>query len=405
MRVFLEPADGWVFRENRPFGEGLDNHSRSVFPPSPSVVAGALRTAILRQHGVSLDRLKRGERCLPAILESFLGYAVGPGRDFTPGRFHIREMELGIRADAGGVFTMHPAPADLVVEGDRDFAEGAGPTVGLLRPVDPVAMGSWHAGADMQLPWCAELSLPVRARGLVLDADWNAYLAGQVPPEAPVPLDNLFATETRTGVGLDAARRSAEEGKLYTTEYVLANDGFQGTNGSAYQRPGIVVDVPGLESTLRLPTVLRLGGDGRLARVIEIQSASGPGENAAVANGAGEGGLRFRVILRTPLSLGSGPTALQVGGAGATFLREGELEARLVASAGGPLEYAGGFDLIFGAPKPSLRTVPAGTVLWFEASRGTSGAFRKRFHQRSLHMEGTARWAEGFGLVAIGTWN
>lgn len=405
MRIFLEPADAWVFRENRPFGEGMDNHSRSVFPPSPSVVAGALRTAILRQYGVSLDRLKRGDRCLPVAIEEYLGYAAGPGRDFTPGRFHIREMELGIRGSGGAVFSMHPAPADLVLEGDRDLQGEAGPSVGLLRPVDPGMMGAWHAGDGMQLPWCADLSLPVRAGGLILQADWSAYLAGRTPEVRVIPLEKLFTREIRTGVGLDIARRSVEEGKLYTTEYVMAQDGFEGTNGSAYQRPGIVVDVPGLETALRLPTVLRLGGDGRLARVVKIPSTAGAGTSEEGSDGPDDGGNRFRVILRTPLSLGSDPMALQWDTARRVVLRKDGLEARVVSSAGGALEYAGGFDLIFGAPKPSLRTVPAGTVLWCEASRGTVGDFRRRFCRGSLHLEGTARWAEGFGLVAIGVWN
>lgn len=421
MRLFLEPADGWVFRGNRPFGEGGDNHAESAFPPSPSVVAGALRTAILRQRGVDLDELKRGGRCLPADLEAYLGYAPGPGRDFVPGRFHVRELEVAVRSDTGDVSTLREAPADVVTavkaeqraDGDPRIGgpgrsrppsqpatvgdESDGREAGFLRPVELARFGAVSSATHPWLPWNTELGRFQRSRGLLSPETWEDYLAGRGPLRMTHSLSAWFSRELRVGIGLNAAARTAEKGKLYTTEHVMACDRLE--MGSDYQRPGLVVDVPGLENVLQLPTVVRLGGDGKLARVIaaaKTEESPPPGIDA--------GGTRFRLVLRSPLPVGEENSALQVEGGRPFRLAEGALEARIVALAGDPAEFLGGFDLILGAPKPSVRALPAGTVLWCEAVKGRMEEFVSRFHRRSLCAEGSPRWAEGFGLAVVATW-
>ncbi|MCS6846435.1 MAG: type III-B CRISPR module-associated Cmr3 family protein, partial [Anaerolineae bacterium] len=70
MALFLSPVDVWLFRDGRPFDAGDDHYARSLFPPYPSVIQGAIRSHHLVVKGVDL-RDKR------AIEE-----AVGSGENF-----------------------------------------------------------------------------------------------------------------------------------------------------------------------------------------------------------------------------------------------------------------------------------------------------------------------------------
>jgi len=108
---------------------------------------------------------------------------------------------------------------------------------------------------------------------------------------------------------------------------------------------------------------------------------------------AGSSERRFRLILRTPLPIGEVDSAMWVESGRIAGLKEEQLEARVLAMAGDPSEFLGGFDLIYGAPKPSVRAVPSGTVIWCEALQGTAGDFSARYHRRSLCAQGSARWA------------
>ena len=60
LNLHIDAADTLFFRDGRPFTMGEDTHVESVnFPPMPSVVYGALRTAFISQntHLFSLEKL------------------------------------------------------------------------------------------------------------------------------------------------------------------------------------------------------------------------------------------------------------------------------------------------------------------------------------------------------------
>ena len=59
--IQLEALDTLFFRDGKPFTMGEDNFAEGAFPPSPSVIYGALRTAYIAQHlgknGKTIDDL------------------------------------------------------------------------------------------------------------------------------------------------------------------------------------------------------------------------------------------------------------------------------------------------------------------------------------------------------------
>ena len=51
MNLFLQPNDTFFFRDGRPFTKGEQSEGHSIFPPLPSTVLGALRSAYIAEYG------------------------------------------------------------------------------------------------------------------------------------------------------------------------------------------------------------------------------------------------------------------------------------------------------------------------------------------------------------------
>src|SRR5687768_8743082 len=70
----LVPDDVLFFRDGKPSSRGQDHELRSVFPPLPSVLYGAIRTGRLLEEEVDLTRLdETAWRALPHHVLSEIG--------------------------------------------------------------------------------------------------------------------------------------------------------------------------------------------------------------------------------------------------------------------------------------------------------------------------------------------
>ncbi|MCX8097658.1 MAG: type III-B CRISPR module-associated protein Cmr3, partial [Casimicrobiaceae bacterium] len=234
--AFLEPLDVWSFRGNKLFGDA-GSWGAALMPPPPSVVAGAVRSALLSRDRVDLGAFARGEVNHWQL-----------GTPQAPGAFVLADLHPA-RKQAGCVEPLFPLPADLVP------SDGAAPSA--LRPVRVHASLRSSAPLPM-LPVLAQTvrSKPGKGRWLTAGG-MQRWLAGQAPEAEQVEEDSmLWLTEERVGVALEAERRRAEDGKLFSLETVSCCPGV-----------GLGVRVYGADLT---PCVVRLGGDGRGARLEPI---------------------------------------------------------------------------------------------------------------------------------------
>lgn len=55
------PSDTLFLRGSEPMVSGTSFETTQIFPPSVSVIAGAVRTAVLAQHQVSIGQYKQGD--------------------------------------------------------------------------------------------------------------------------------------------------------------------------------------------------------------------------------------------------------------------------------------------------------------------------------------------------------
>jgi len=375
---FIAPLDALFLRGNKLYGDP-GSHGESLVPPWPSAVAGALRSQLLAREGVDLSAFGRGHVQDPSL-----------GTPTAPGPFTLTGFTLAQQLVDGTLQTLHPLPADLVV----DEIAGGSHRIQSLRPQSPHA-GLLSSSPFLQLPVLAEterrkpvISLWLTQRG------WQRYLNGQLPHAVQelVTTNELWAIDPRAGIGLSADTRSADDGKLFTAQAVVFKPGV-----------GFVVSVRG--ASLPEQGNLRLGGDGRAASMSKAAIHQAPLADLH-AIGAQR---RCRIVLTTPglFSRGWLPNGFEHTGDGQYWLGLHGVRARLVCATVPRSETISGWDLARWQPKPALRSAPTGSVYWVDQIEATPESLGKLVEQGfwSDVCEDTQRRAEGFNRFALAAYD
>jgi len=411
----VEPDDLLFFRDGKPSTRGSDHYLRSLFPPYPSTLYGALRTRRLLDGGVDLAGL--GEASWDRRLNG-LAAELGPWGGFGslrlrgPWLLRGREPLLPAPADLGVILgkaaEKEPPPVETVVRfrpAHGELAGGGSDPAGLPLLLPHGADGApWHPPAPGVEPRPA-------AGWFLTPAGLTVWRSGGLPaPDHFVHPSTLWQDETRTGLGLRPGQRAGEDGQLYTFGFIRllhgAALGFEIT-GSALQPTGR----------------LRLGGEGRSVTLApgptspflsnqfpplpggrECVWERGPGGEGPGEAGPLPGGSYLALTFATPTlsETGAWPPGFS------PQQREGELGGialRLVGAVVPGFVHVGGWDLARQQAKPLRRAIPAGSVFLFEPLHGISAAAAAaRIDGTCLSdFSGDEHLAQqGFGLVAAG---
>lgn len=376
---FLMPIDVLYLRGNRLFG-GAGDHSEALMPPWPSIAAGALRTKILMDHNVNLKEYVRGQQRPAGILGEVLGTPTDPGL------FRVSCFMLGKKVE-NRVSIYFPPPADLVVEGESETCHYLHPTL-----VHEALKCSYQLKAVPVL----RVETPSKPKtGLWLNEDgFRTYLNGEkLTRNHLTETDNLWLRDNRLGIAMDSARRSAEQGRIYTSEIVAMKEGV-----------GFIIGVDEANGLLPTSDLLRFGGDGRGA-IIDACNITLPEPPWEKIQRSGQ----FRLVLATPGLFGSGwlPPGTTEGPDAYQWSYQG-MTARLTATSIGRAEVVSGWGLATDRPKTALKAVPAGSVYWFDEFTGQVDGLR-RLIKNGLWDDQVPdiyrhRKAEGFNNVLVAAW-
>ncbi|MCG0313651.1 MAG: hypothetical protein L5657_03185, partial [Calditerricola sp.] len=369
--------------------------AKSLFPPSPGVIYGALRTLFFSHHPDVFARLEEARRKGNVLYGK-------PGVDPTAA-LRLRGLYVAYRDTL-----LLPLPADCVKEGKAKDQEATGqgePTWVLKRlsigEADGTERDAFLPASNSPLPEVLISPLPEDRRvepleqALCTAEDFAAYLAG-TSARGPVPLSlhggsegtALLGTEYKVGIARRLDTGHVEKGMLYRVGMVRLNP-----------EVSLVVDYEVEEAQqglvpFALPKrgVLRLGGEGRMAAFVheEPRLCPAPAIDPRL----------FKVVLLTPALFDNGwyPGWLDArSGYPGTFRG---VRVRLVAAAVGRYVPIGGFDMARRKPKAMMRAVPAGAVYYFSAVDDVDPArVCEAFHHASISDH---RAEEGFGVAVVG---
>ena len=351
--LYMEAEDVLLFRDGRPFNAGSDHEARSLFPPSPSVIQGVLRSHYLAHKNISLNDQQ-------AIRELV-------GDSANPKGLRLRGPILAKR-EGGKVMRYFPTPADAYPADEK--AEWVIPMKVAKNPGGCV----WDSAT---LPYLLQ-----KPNDIITKDAPGEYLGEQALLEyleqgkkvATVKATDLYLTERRLGIQIDPQSLSTVEGMLYEVEFIRLREDT-----------GLMVEI--LEGYPDFPPqgVMRAGGEGRALRYVTLKE----GEFTPFSWGyTGELPRFFKVYFATPAYFSQGwkPASWQSFFTG---------EVRLEAVALSRYQALGGYDLLNQKQKPVRRFVPAGSVYYFSHAGGV------QLSQQAITEDGSAL---GFGQVIIASW-
>ena len=362
----LWPDDVLFFRDGKPSTVGEDHYLRSLFPPHPTTLYGAVRTRRLFDEGIELQGLHRSswKERLGDLTEE-----LGEWGRF--GTLELRGPWLVRRKDGGELETLLPAPQDLGLVTHRRLAGGRQevpledrtPSIERViryqcrprRSLDPSPQQGWSHDLGIWLP--SEEDEAPSAVDVEPAAGWYltpqgiaSWADGKTPQsEEFVHQSHLWVDEPRTGVGL----QSGPKANLATEQRKHA-DGQLFTFGFIRLRPGIGLGFEARGTLLSACGALRLGGDGRTATLEpgpSLPSAASPGPSP---------GKPYCLAFATPTLSHSG--ALPPGSANGSSFVLGEVPHRVIGAILKQPQLIGGWDLARNRAKPLRRAIPAGST-------------------------------------------
>jgi len=379
----IEPLDTLFFGDGRPFNqedEGLAE-AESLFPPWPSTTAGAFRAALARALGWD-GRSDWSTR--PEIA------AVAGRSPDDPAPLRFGPPVVLWRTAQGGWERLYPRPAHVMVRERGEEPRLLDLSRGLRFRTDlgEIVLPDAEPGvSEAKAGW-------VTARGL------TRILEGKAPKADELITDRrLFAREERIGLQRDRETRTAAHGMLYAVRHLRLFDGIGrwGERGGAWPRVALGLEVAGPADHPPPAQPTPLGGLQRLVSFHELAD----GWREAVEPGAPPADGRYLVHILSPTRLRDDRWPRP----GAKL--DDALPGRLVFACCGRPQYVGGWDGRRGAstfgPRPNRPHLPAGSVLFFEA---TEAADRRRLAElwRSDVRAVGERTALGFGHFRLGYW-
>lgn len=379
--LLIEPHDVLLFRDGKAFTAGEDIRARSLFPPTPFTMQGAIRARVLFSSGVSPANYASSNPSPEAQqLRQKIG-ALGQGY----GNLRLQGPLLARKED--GVWKLYvPAPADILKKENGSYQ--------LLAPLQSNELEfKSNLPNSLLLPWVRTIDRLKEVRGWISVDAFQQYLKGQ-PPTQVLGEEEFVIREPRLGIALDRGLRTTREGHLYIAEFLRLRENV-----------ALWVRVDGIQQQdLGAPNgFLQLGGEARAAyyHILDGTLNGIP----APPNPLPE---RFKVVLLTPAWFSGGwqpGDGKQPGDGNWSQFFGGSV--RLVSAVVPRLQSIGGAYVDeqrrrANFQKPMRRFVPAGSVFFFK-SDGTVAWNGKPFTETP---PGEGDFGQiGFGLCAIGEWN
>ncbi len=256
----IDPIDTLFFRGSEPMEAGESHKVDTMFPPVPSTLTGAIRSAILSQNNITPEK----EESWPAIL----------GTPETPGFELIGPLFMV------GTEPLLPVPATWYTDHGDDFS-GKKQQVQNSTPLQlsnysfksSVAKPFWlknPKGKDMKPLlgyWATKQTFSAVKKGktIIFQDDPSKIIPGQA---TIIPASALCVREPRVGIAL-TNQRTAKDGHLYSTVHIRLRPEVK-----------IIASINSKHDTLlKQEGILQLGGEQRICHYQFDKSISLPKHN------------------------------------------------------------------------------------------------------------------------------
>ena len=355
--IQLEALDTLFFRDGKPFTMGEDNFAEGAFPPSPSVIYGALRTAYIAQHlgknGKTIDDLIRDTE---GLVITDIGFEIGTTKYFPMPLDYAQSKEDEEKAIC------------LTLEDNSSgFTSAKTPFVCISNEhIEQISDGLFNT------------------RQLINYLEGHSYEAKITKWSSEITLESKFGNSR----GNETRSTSDDDGNVYRVGMRrLAKD-----TPDEIEFLRIIVDYSLIDLTFKESDIIRVGGEGKSMLINNYEADS---SKKVSANDYKQEDKYFKVYFSTPSFF---KKALKP--AFIDDLNKKGYEIEIIATAiGKPLKF-GGWDVKNKEPKPMLNAVPSGSVYYFKINNPNKG-LTDIVAELSINSLSEFKKNEGFGLFKI----
>lgn len=388
---FIQAADVLFFKDGREIQAGSEYTAGSIFPPNPTTLYGAFRSAIISSVGQASFAADDFD------LQGKIAEIVGT--KFRTGSLAFKDFGLALRKADGAITKLYRMPQDVLSRKRHKTKEPRVGAHGALS-VKPNEFGIRY---NLTKAECS-IEIPKGQEGDVFQFE-NAYLTEELfydylrngqkdltdatPGASIFTPEDLFVAEPRMGISLDYQTGTVAEGQLFTTPFIRPKN-------DATFSVGFHVLCENIGDT-NVNGIIRIGGDGKLA-ILEEHDRIDPriGEEISYSIRANK---RFRLVLATPAPFDNGwiPDGIDPD---TMRGRINGISVKLETAALGRYQIVGGWNLAKRMPKPSFRAVPSGSVYTFTLLEDDAD-LSDRLHQQSILRDEDLQ-KQGLGITYLG---
>ena len=369
MRIEIKVLDTLFFKDGKPFTMGENHWTDSIFPPNPSTIYGAIRTAYFTNNMGLFQKLQDNEE---------LNTEKDPTKELKITKLFYK---INDEKNNGYYYNM---PLDLV--GLKNVSE-------LLTKrekenkkykVYPLKIkeNKYVGSNPMEYLLYSDEHVKTISDGIIHENEIADYINGDLKDVRICKISDYLCDEPKVGIGIDKNTRTSKDSRLYRVDF------------KRLKEMSLIVEFEGLE--LNEKGIIRLGGEGKYVVYKDDFSIIEPYkfEIDSITNN------RFKVILMTPAIFKNGWLPKDVDEE--KFILENEkFKLKLVAASVGKYSLIGGYDLAKNEPKPMLKAVPAGSTYFFEILRGDTKDIIEYFQLKSISDK---MKDEGYGISFVSKW-
>lgn len=398
MQIFIEPTDVLLFRDGRPFSAGEGHRARSVFPPTPNTMQGVIRSKVLAERCGRYQQYRDGCLKCQEINNCTIPQEIGTPTQGSYGNMQLKGALIA-KYEEPYLTAYFPIPADIVKVKDKKNLSSDSQRIRYLSPLQEKIPGINDLPYSLHTLWNSE-GMPIEAvQGYCKHQDLSNYLLGQYHNNFDfISSNKLYEGESRFGIEVNNSLQAVQESKIYQTEFIRCREKI----GLYIELEGITTLNSHLDSQINL---IGIGGENRVASYTEIKGIDWDKFRENLINQLKQSD-GFKLYLATPTIFDSEhqqgwvPKWVDLNTLSGQY--QG-ISVQLIVAALSGYETIGGWDVAYNRPKPTRRSVKAGSVYYF-TTKARPEDILKVFHWQNLTDEKSDAQI-GYGLSLVGSWN
>jgi CRISPR-associated protein Cmr3 len=356
--IQIDALDTLFFRDSKTFTKGEDTWADTMFPPYPSVIYGALRSAYFAENIEELGKAAEND---------------DPTKDLKINNIYLKQ----------GEDLYFPYPMDCVENKETKDKE-------ILEPKEKFLSGK-HTNLNgmKDLLQSSFYTAETVKDSFVSSSSLKEYLTLEDKSPIAHKKSDFIELEPKIGIARSKQTRTSEEGMLYR---VGMNRLESKLKENKTNKISLVVNFEGLKVK---DGIMKMGGEGKAIRYETINDSIKI-ELPKISNG------KFKLYLSTPAIFKKGwlPDSFDKNSLEGTI---NGVKVKLITAAIGKPVSIGGWDIKKGCPKTMRKAVPAGSVYYFKLTNPEDiDKLLSNCHGKSIS---DFNANEGFGIAYVGAIN